>query len=110
MKSPSQQIVFLRYKWDVLVLILLLPLIAINFNGFHDAGDDFAQYLLQAKWLTGNQQAWNPDHTGNYSPGIKGWLFSVLLIPATLVQPSNRYTCIEIYGDCFSASYRLGFL
>ena len=83
MKSPSQQIVFLRYKWDVLVLILLLPLIAINFNGFHDAGDDFAQYLLQAKWLTGNQQAWYPDHTGNYSPGIKGWLFSVLLIPAT---------------------------
>lgn len=73
----------MRYKWDVLVLIVLMPLLAINFNGFHDAGDDFAQYLLQAKWLTGNQQAWYPDHTGNYSPGFKSWLFSVLLIPAT---------------------------
>lgn len=83
MKSSNPNIVILRYKWDALVLILLLPLIAINLNGYHDAGDDFAQYLLQAKWLTGDKQAWFPDHAGSYSPGIKGWLFSVLLIPST---------------------------
>lgn len=83
MKSSRPNTVIFRYKWDALVLLLLMPLAVINLNGFHDVGDDFAQYLLQAKWLSGDQQAWFPSHSGNYSPGVKGWLFSALLIPAT---------------------------
>jgi hypothetical protein len=84
MKPPRPNSVIFRYKWDVLVLLLLMPLAVINLNGFHDVGDDFAQYLLQARWLTGDHQAWFPSHAGSYSPGVKGWLFSVLLMPANL--------------------------
>lgn len=83
MKSSNPNTVIFRYKWDALIVIFLMPLLAINLNGYHDVGDDFAQYLLQARWLTGDQLAWFPSHAGNYSPGIKGWLFSVMLIPAT---------------------------
>jgi hypothetical protein len=38
-----------RYLPYVLVLLICLPLVFINIKGTHDWGDDFAQYIMQAK-------------------------------------------------------------
>ncbi len=71
-------------KWEILLLILfLLPLFWINLNNKHDWGDDFAQYLLQAKCMTGESNSGLVSQLNNYGPDSKGLLFSVLLIPAT---------------------------
>jgi tetrahydromethanopterin S-methyltransferase subunit F len=46
--------------WRILLIVLLLPLLFINIKDSHDWGDDFAQYILQARNIVeGRSQADN---------------------------------------------------
>ena len=60
MKSPN-------FHYRVLIFFLLLPLFFINVKDSHDWGDDFAQYLIQAKNIiegkpqTANGLIYHPD-------------------------------------------------
>lgn len=77
-----------KNKWSIgnflIWIAVLLPILFIPLHNGHDWGDDFAQYLLQAKSLTGEASEGLVTHFEEYSPANKGWLFSLLLIPVTL--------------------------
>src|SRR5690349_10934268 len=42
-------------SWKILLLVCLLPLLFINVKNSHDWGDDFAQYIIQAKNIIENK-------------------------------------------------------
>ncbi len=69
-----------------LILLCLFPLVFFRVNNFHDWGDDFAQYLLQSKFLAGLIQQMPVADLAGYGPSVKGILFSVLLIPVTFFE------------------------
>ncbi len=75
----------LRDRWPLFLLVaLLLPMCFIGLRNTHDWGDDFAQYLAQARDLSeaqvinASEQVRNFE---NYGPAPKGLGFSVLLAP-----------------------------
>lgn len=68
----------------LILMAVLLPILFMPIYNAHDWGDDFAQYLIQAKSITGESSVNLVTHFEEYSPANKGWLFSVLLVPVTL--------------------------
>ncbi len=71
------------YFVPALILCCLLPVLFIQINNFHDWGDDFAQYLLQAKWFSKQVSPMPVSLLNDYGPSLKGTLFSILLVPVT---------------------------
>jgi hypothetical protein len=69
------------YIW--IYILLAIPLLFIRVSNSHDWGDDFAQYLLQSKYLTGEITDLPVSATWSHGPQVKGILFSLLLTPAT---------------------------
>jgi len=67
-----------------ILIAVLLPILLLPLHNGHDWGDDFAQYLLQAKNITGEPSEKLVTNFEEYSPANKGWLFSILLVPVTL--------------------------
>ncbi len=74
----------LQNNW--FVVLLLLPLAFININNKHDWGDDFAQYILQAKHIVGTLPEMPVVCLSDYGPAVKGPLFSLLLTPTLLFE------------------------
>ena len=89
--------------WWLILFLLTLPLWFIFMNPFHDWGDDFAQYLLQARKFSGNSSAISFDATG-YAPSLKGWLFSVLLIPAVAAFPLHEIMASKVIVTAFATA------
>ncbi|MBL0342083.1 MAG: hypothetical protein IPP71_14855 [Bacteroidetes bacterium] len=75
----------------LLSIFILLPLLFIHLNNKHDWGDDFAQYLLQANWLTNETPELLVSETDSYGPSIKGIVFSIVLIPAVLSEKNELF-------------------
>jgi Dolichyl-phosphate-mannose-protein mannosyltransferase len=75
----------LRDRWPLFLLIaLLLPMCFIGLRDTHDWGDDFAQYLAQARDLSEGHLISATDQVSNfenYGPAPKGLGFSLLLAP-----------------------------
>ncbi len=67
-----------------ILFLLLLPLFFINIDEFYDWGDDFAHYLLQAKYFTGQLNELPVYCIESYSPLFKGTMFSIMLSPIYL--------------------------
>jgi hypothetical protein len=65
-------------------VVLALPLLFIRVSNSHDWGDDFAQYLLQAQYISGNLNELPVKATSGHGPEMKGVFFSALLVPVTL--------------------------
>jgi hypothetical protein len=63
------------------IILFLLPMLFISINNFHDWGDDFAQYLLQAKLISGSIAHLPVSSIESYGPQQKGLLFSLILAP-----------------------------
>lgn len=64
-----------------ILVVLMVPLLLVRVNAYHDWGDDFAQYLLQAQWLGGVIEALPVSDTFFHGPQVKGVLFSLMLVP-----------------------------
>jgi hypothetical protein len=79
----------------IVVVIALIPLIFINLNNKHDWGDDFAQYLLQAQHIIGQQSQIPVLCVNDYGPAVKGPLFSVALTPVFLFS-GNEITAGKV--------------
>ena len=77
-------------------LLLALPLLFLRVNNSHDWGDDFAQYILQSKYLTGEVTELPVSETGTHGPRVKGILFSVLLSPAILFTDASEIVAGKI--------------
>ncbi|MBK6774591.1 MAG: hypothetical protein IPG74_01655 [Flavobacteriales bacterium] len=75
----------LRNRWPLFLLVaLLLPMCFIGLRHTHDWGDDFAQYLVQARDLSEGHLISAADQVRNfenYGPAPKGLGFSLLLAP-----------------------------
>ncbi len=71
------------FQCAAMLFLVLLPMLFMPLQNGHDWGDDFAQYLLQAKKITGESSSNLVSHFEEYSPANKGWLFSLLLVPVT---------------------------
>lgn len=75
----------LRDRWPLFLLVaLLLPMCFIGLRDTHDWGDDFAQYLAQARDLSEGHLINATDQVRNYEnygPAPKGLGFSLLLTP-----------------------------
>lgn len=76
------------------VILLLIPLFFLNIRDSHDWGDDFAQYILQAKNLaegklqTEDAYIFNPDYPF-YAPPIYPVGYPLLLAPVYGLFGSN---------------------
>lgn len=68
-----------------LLVILMAPLLLVRVNAYHDWGDDFAQYLLQAQWLGGVIETLPVSDTFFHGPQVKGLLFSLMLVPLVYI-------------------------
>lgn len=111
----------LRDRWPLFLLIaLLLPMCFIGLRNTHDWGDDFAQYLAQARDLRHAPTCrWSEGHLinatdhvrnyENYGPAPKGLGFSLLLAPLwaasgnavfpylVLMSVITLFLCIALY-------------
>lgn len=83
------------YKYfPVAVILLLVPLFFLNIRDSHDWGDDFAQYILQAKnFAEGKPQTagayiFNPDYPF-YAPPVYPVGYPLLLAPVYSVFGNN---------------------
>lgn len=76
------------YIW--VYLLLAVPLLFIRTGSSHDWGDDFAQYLIQSKYITGEINELPVSATSSHGPQIKGLLFSLLLTPVTAFSDTNE--------------------
>lgn len=85
--------------WWLFLFLLTVPLWFIFVNPYHDWGDDFAQYLLQAR----NASSLTFGSTA-YAPSVKGWLFSVLLRPAVIWFPSNEILAAKVIVTALAAA------
>ena len=67
---------------SILLLFFLLPLLYINVKTTHDWGDDFAQYIVQAKSMV-SKTNFVSQVAGltNYSPSYRPAGFPLLLVP-----------------------------
>lgn len=66
-------------------VVLMVPLLFTRVNAYHDWGDDFAQYLLQAQWLGGIIDMLPVSDILSHGPPVKGLLFSLLLAPLAYI-------------------------
>lgn len=74
----------LPWGWLLVLAVLLLPLFQFGAKDTHDWGDDFAQYLSQARDISNFQLANPDDEVPNhalYGPVPKGVGFSVVIAP-----------------------------
>lgn len=88
----------------IVLLILLLPLTIINVRSDHDWGDDFAQYLHQARNLCEGKNMMETGYLNEFSPAESGPsayapVFPIMLSPVyCLFENSytafNRFTAI----------------
>lgn len=69
--------------YKIVFVIFTLPIIFININSKHDWGDDYAQYLDQAKHIVNEEKSIEPKilDSKNYAPLERGEGFSLLLTP-----------------------------
>lgn len=96
------------------VLALLTPLLFINIRSSHDWGDDFAQYIHQAKNIS---QGISQNETGYiFNPevaviGPKAYPSGFPLLLAPLVKHGTNYALLDRYLSAFLlASCFIGFL
>jgi|GEM_PF-4498246 hypothetical protein len=81
-----------KYYWVVAVLVLCIPMVMLNTGDKQHWGDDFAQYLLQAKYIS---MGVSPYKTGfianadNTLPPMAPVGFSVLLVPVVALFGLN---------------------
>ena len=73
------------WMYPLVLLLLAAGIGFITVNNTHDWGDDFAQYLVQARVMAGIEPS-GVQCTETYSPQVRGPLFSVLLVPAVLSE------------------------
>lgn len=85
--------------WWLFLFLLTIPLWFIFVNPYHDWGDDFAQYLLQARNSSSLLM-----QTSGYAPTIKGWFFSMLLVPAVIWFPANEIMAAKVIITAFAVA------
>jgi hypothetical protein len=67
----------------IILLVISIPLLFININEYHDWGDDFAQYIDQARhFINGIPYSHFLTGSDTYEPSQKGSGFSLILAPA----------------------------
>ncbi|MGE0567650.1 MAG: hypothetical protein AB7O73_06850 [Bacteroidia bacterium] len=94
-----------RWIWqNSLCLILLLPLLFINIKNSHDWGDDFAQYLHQAKQIANHQDQNENKFISNkeyfIGPNTYPTGFPLLLAPIIKFYGVN-FKALNIYLSVF---------
>ena len=80
--------VFNSKRFSILVLsILLFPVIFLNLSDYHNWGDDFAQYIDQARFFLNKRNNINTEvlNTENNVPIQRGEGFSLLISPIFLI-------------------------
>lgn len=93
-----------------LMLICLLPLLYINVRTTHDWGDDFAQYILQAKNIF-HPPVITQQVTGleNYTPQFRPGGFPLLLAPFLFFFGNNFYVLMLLNSVFLIATCLLAF-
>ena len=98
-------------KYFFILPILLLPLFFIQLDNSFDWGDDFAQYLIQARYIAGQIQEIPVSCLDGYGPIIKGPLFSFLISPLllfdelstimikTIITAGLLISCLLLYSN-----------
>lgn len=92
MSIQKRIIVIIKTNYLKLFLVIcLLPIIFLNINSKHDWGDDFAQYLDQAKHIVSNEKQIEPKmlDSENYAPLERGEGFSLIISPIYYVFGNN---------------------
>ncbi len=86
----------------LLLLLSILPLLYINVKSTHDWGDDFAQYIIQAKCICIHSfsSVYNVSGLEQYSPQFRPLGFSLILAPFYSFFGNNTYV-FEMVNSVF---------
>ncbi len=90
---------FLKNKYlHIILIISILPILFLNINNKHDWGDDFAQYLNQAKHFARIEKPIEPKilDSENYAPLERGIGFSLIIAPVYNIFGNNINAFISL--------------
>ena len=92
-----------KFRYRIITAILLLPLFFINVKDSHDWGDDFAQYLLQARNIVDGR----PQTDNGLLVNIKDPVYAIEAYPVgfpLLISPIYNFSKLSIFPYCILIS------